>query len=174
VVNNLHMSVHIIGVMFFFNTSTIVGAQLYILNRIQGRSRARVMATAGVLWSSFWLILFISLHLPAVLAVISICAAMAIFAVGETMMSPIGPALVNELAPEHLRGRYNAASGLTWALSGSLAPAITAFFFSVNWGNYWPLFVGGASLCGSFLMLRLRRRLTAREDGTEAVPEVIT
>jgi MFS family permease len=174
VVNNLHMSVHIIGVIFFFNTSTIVCAQLYILNRIQGRSRARVMATAGVLWSSFWLILFISLHLPAVLAVIAICAAMAVFAVGETMMSPIGPALVNELAPEHLRGRYNAASGLTWSLSGTLAPAITAFFFSVNLGDYWPLFVGGASLCGSFLMLRLRRKLTALEDGTEAVPEAIS
>jgi MFS family permease len=174
VVDNLHMSVHVIGLIFFFNTSTIVGAQLYILNRIQGRSRARVMATAGVLWATFWLILFISLHLPAVLAVISICAAMAIFAVGETMMSPIGPALVNELAPEHLRGRYNAASGLTYAISGSLAPAVTAFFFSVNWGNYWPLFVGGASLCGSLLMLRLRRRLSAREDGTEPELEDVT
>jgi MFS family permease len=114
------------------------------------------------------------LHLPAVLAVIAICAAMAVFAVGETMMSPIGPALVNELAPEHLRGRYNAASGLTWSLSGTLAPAITAFFFSVNLGDYWPLFVGGASLCGSFLMLRLRRKLTALEDGTQAVPEAIS
>jgi MFS family permease len=87
------------------------------------------------------------------------------------MMSPIGPALVNQLAPEHLRGRYNAASGLTYALAGTLAPAITAFFFSVNWGDYWPLCVGSASLCGSFLMLRLRRRLNAREDGTEPVPE---
>jgi MFS family permease len=169
VVNNLHMSVHVIGIIFFFNTSTIVGAQLFILNRIQGRSRARVMACAGVLWFLFWLILFFSLHMPAVIAVISICGAMAIFAVGETMMSPIGPALVNELAPEHLRGRYNAASGLTWGLSASLAPAITAFFFSENWGDYWPLFVGGASLCGSFLMLRLRRNLNAREDGTELV-----
>jgi MFS family permease len=92
---------------------------------------------------------------------------MAIFAVGETMMSPIGPALVNELAPEHLRGRYNAASGMTYGLAGTLAPAITAFFFSENWGNYWPLFIGGASLCGAFLMLRLRRQLNAREDGTE-------
>ena len=169
VINNLHLSVHVIGIIFFFNTSTIVGAQLYILNRIQGRSRTRVMAYAGVLWFIFWLILFISLHLPAVIAVISICVAMAIFAVGETMMSPIGPALVNELAPEHLRGRYNAAAGLTWGLAGSLAPAITAFFFSEHWGNYWPLFIGGASLCGSLLMLRLRRRLNSREDGTELV-----
>ena len=171
VVNNLHMSVHVIGVIFFFNTSTIVAAQLFILNRIQEHSRARVMAAAGVLWSVFWLILFLTLHLPAVLAVILMCAAMAIFAVGETMMSPIGPALVNQIAPDHLRGRYNAAQGLTYALAGTLAPAITAFFFSVNWGNYWPLCVGSASLCGSFLMLRLRRRLNAQEDGTEPVPE---
>ena len=167
VVNNLHLSVHVIGVIFFFNTSTIVGTQLFILNHIQGRSRTRVMAVAGLLWTCFWLILYVSLHLPAVVAVISLCAAMAIFAVGETMMSPIGPALVNELAPEHLRGRYNAASGMTYGLAGTLAPAITAFFFSENWGNYWPLFIGGASLCGAFLMLRLRRQLNAREDGTE-------
>jgi hypothetical protein len=39
VVNNLHLSVRVIGVALFFNTSTIVGAQLFILNRIQGRAR---------------------------------------------------------------------------------------------------------------------------------------
>jgi MFS family permease len=167
VVNNLHLSVHVIGVIFFFNTSTIVGAQLFILNRIHGRSRTRVMALAGVLWFVFWLILYFSLHLPAVVAVMALCVAMAIFAVGETMMSPIGPALINEIAPEHLRGRYNAASGLTWGLAGTLCPAITAFFFSVHLGDIWPLCVGGASLGGSFLMLGLRRRLSAREDGTE-------
>ena len=37
VVNNLHLSVHAIGVMFFFNTSTIVLAQLWVLNRLFGR-----------------------------------------------------------------------------------------------------------------------------------------
>ena len=61
--------------------------------------------------------------------------------------------------------------GEAWGLAGSLAPAITAFFFSEHWGNYWPIFVGGTSLCGSFLMLRHRRRLSAREDGTEPVAQ---
>jgi MFS family permease len=172
VVNNLHLSVHVIGVIFFFNTSTIVGAQLFILNRIQGKSRMRVMALAALFWFSFWMILFLSLHLPPALAVTSLCLAMAIFAVGETMMSPIGSALVNDLAPEHLRGRYNSAQGLVWGFASTLAPAITAFFFSEHWGDYWPLFVGLASLFGSFLMLRLRRRLSPREDGTELAPQL--
>jgi MFS family permease len=167
VVNNLHLSVHVIGVIFFFDTSTIVCAQLFILNRVQGRSRTHVMALAALLWFAFWMGLFVSLHLPTVLAVISLCVAMSIFAIGETMMSPIGSALVNELAPEHLRGRYNSMIGLSWGLSSTLAPAITAYFFSVHLGDWWPLFVGGASLSGSLMMLRLRRRLSAREDGTE-------
>jgi MFS family permease len=167
VVNNLHLSVHVIGVIFFFNTSTIVCAQLFILNHIQGRSRTRVMALAALLWFTFWMILFFTLHLPPVLAVISLCIAMSVFALGETMMSPIGSALVNELAPEHLRGRYNSASALTWGFSSTLAPAITAFFFSEHWGNYWPLCIGLASLSAAFLMLRVRRKLNAREDGTD-------
>jgi MFS family permease len=168
VVNDLHMSVHLIGVMFFFNTSTIVAVQLFILNRIEGRSRTRVMASVGVLWFVFWIILFASTRMPAYAAVISICVAMAVFAVGETMWSPVGSALVNEIAPEHLRGRYNAAAGLIWGLSGTLAPSITAFFFSEHWGKYWPLFIGCAGLIGSLMMLTLRRSISAREDGTDA------
>jgi MFS family permease len=168
IVNDLHLSIHFIGVMLFFDTSTIVVAQLFILNRIEGRSRTRVMASVGVLWFVFWMILFASIRMPSSLAVISICVGMVIFAVGETMLSPVGPALVNEIAPEHLRGRYNAANGLIWGLAGTLAPAITAFFFSQGWGNYWPLFIGCTGLVGSLMMLTLRRSLSAREDGIGA------
>lgn len=167
VVNNLHLAVHVIGIMFFFNTSTIVIAQLFILNRIEGHSRTRVMASVGVLWFVFWMILFASLHMPPYLAIVSICVGMSIFAIGETMLSPVGPALVNEIAPEHLRGRYNAASGLVWGVSSTLAPSITAFLFSEGWGNYWPLLIGICALLGSAMMLSLRRSLSAREDGLE-------
>ncbi|MBW4077714.1 MAG: MFS transporter, partial [Acidobacteria bacterium] len=108
VVNNLKLSVHVIGVIFFFNTTTIVLAQLWVLNKIEGRSRTRLMAVSSAFWCIFWIILEIALALPAFFAVASLCAAMVVFAIGETMMSPVGPALVNDIAPEHLRGRYNA------------------------------------------------------------------
>ena len=42
-VNNLHVSVHAIGLILFFNTSTIVVLQFWVVNKIQGRSRARVL-----------------------------------------------------------------------------------------------------------------------------------
>jgi MFS family permease len=165
VVNNLHLPVHVIGIIFFFNTSTIVIAQLWVLNRIEGRSRTRVMATVGIFWFIFWIILDAALSLPAVLSVASLCIGMVVFAIGETMLSPVGPALVNQIAPEHLRGRYNAAAGLTWGISGTLAPAITALYFNNHLGDWWPLGTGLTALVGGAMMLSLRGHLSAAEDG---------
>jgi MFS family permease len=165
VVNNLHMSVHVIGIFFFVNTTTIVLSQLLVLNVIEHKSRTRVLALVGLLWFVFWLVLSVAIAMPKIAAVVALASAMMVFALGETMMSPIGPAIVNEMAPEHLRGRYNAAQGLTWGISGTLAPAITALFFDNGWGNWWPLSVGIMSLAGGALMLNLRRHLSAGEDG---------
>ena len=159
---------NVIGVIFFFNTSTIVLAQLWILNRIEGRSRTRVMATVGAFWFVFWVILDVALALPEALAIVSLCVAMIVCALGETMLSPVGPALVNEIAPEHLRGRYNAAAGLAWGVSGTLAPAITALYFNDHLGGWWPLGTGVTALVGGFLMLSLRRHLSPSEDGRAA------
>jgi MFS family permease len=123
------------------------------------------MATVAAIWCVFWVILDAALALPKVLAIVSLCIAMIVFAVGETMLSPVGPALVNDIAPEHLRGRYNAAAGLAWGLSGTLAPAITALYFNEHAGSWWPLGTGVTAVIGGFLMLRLRHLLSASEDG---------
>ncbi len=169
VVNDLHLTVHSIGVMFFFNTTTIVLAQLWVLNRIEGRSRTKVMAITAALWFAFWVILDLALRVPKFVAFVALCVAMVVFAIGETMLSPVGPALVNDIAPEHLRGRYNAAQGLTWGLAGSAAPAVAALFFANGLGHWWPLSTGLTALAGGLLMLNLRRHLTPAEDGQAVV-----
>lgn len=170
VVNNLKLSVHVIGVIFFFNTSTIVLAQLWVLNRIAGRSRTRMMALTGVLWFTFWVLLEVALRLPTGVTVVSLCVGMVIFALGETMLTPTSSALVNEIAPEHLRGRYNSALGLTWGLSGMVAPAIAALYFGDHIGGWWPISIGVLALAGSVMMLNLRRTLSPGEDGRVDVP----
>lgn len=165
VVNNLHLSVHVIGIFLFVNTSVIVLAQLFIINVIEGHSRTRVLALVGAMWAFFWVILALSLALPALVAILAISAAMVIFAIGETMLSPVGPAIINEIAPEHLRGRYNAAQGLSWGLSSTVAPALIATFYANGLSNWWPLSVGMLAFAGGVFMLTLRRHLNASEDG---------
>jgi MFS family permease len=170
VVNDLKLSVHTIGVIFFFNTTTIVVAQLWVLNRIEGRSRARVMGVVAAFWFIFWIILESTLAIPAAASIPMLCLAMVVFAIGETMLQPVGSAIVNDIAPEHLRGRYNAAAGLSWGISSSLAPAITALYFAVHLGNWWPLGTGLAALVGGFMMMDLRRHISVSADGRREAP----
>lgn len=164
VVNNLSMSVHVIGIILFVNTSTIVVTQLFVLNFIARRPRTRVLATVSVMWFFFWAVLAVAHTMGAKTAIFALSAAMVVFAVGETMLSPVGPALVNDIAPEALRGRYNATQGLTWGVSSTMAPAITAVFFGHGLSGWWPISVGCFALCGGALMLNLRRHLSPEED----------
>ncbi len=169
VVNNLKISVHAIGVIFFFNTTTIVLAQLWVLNRIDGRSRTRVMGVVAAFWFIFWIILESTLALPAAASIPMLCLAMVVFAIGETMLQPVGTAIVNDIAPEHLRGRYNAAAGLSWSVSATLAPAITALYFSIHLGNWWPLGTGLTALLGGAMIMDLRRHISSSADGRREV-----
>lgn len=165
VVDRLHISVHSIGLIFAFNTFTIVMSQLWVLNRIQGKSRMGVLFTVGILWAIFWLVLGVSIALPHVVDVITMCAAMALFAVAETMMQPIGGALINDIAPEHLRGRYNSSLGLVWGFAGTLAPLVASLYFSLGAATWWPFGTAAMALLGGWLMLRVRTKLTPSQDG---------
>lgn len=50
---------------------------------------------------------------------------MVVLGLGETALAPTMPALVNDLAPERLRGRYNGALALAWT-SGFIAGPLLA------------------------------------------------
>jgi MFS family permease len=165
IVNVAHLSVKFIGIIFIFNTVTIVVGQPFTIRLIQGRSRTMVMCVVGLLWGSSWLLVATTVLLPHYVALGVLCLSTVIFAMGETFWSPVAPALVNEMAPEHLRGRYNAASGFTWSLSGVVAPLLTGLFIGSHIGKLWPLFVAGGAIGGGLFATTLRHRLTPQEDG---------
>jgi MFS family permease len=122
IVNQVHLTVKAVGVALFFNTITIVLAQLFTIKLIEGRSRTLVMGWVSLFWAGAWAMIGAAVHIRHTGALVMVCLAVSVFAVGETLWSPVGPALINDLAPEHLRGRYNAAFGLTWGIASALAP----------------------------------------------------
>jgi MFS family permease len=44
------------------------------------------------------------------------------FGFGETLLQPTIPAITNDLAPDHLRGRYNALSAGCFQIGGIVGP----------------------------------------------------
>jgi hypothetical protein len=53
--------------------------------------------------------IFLSFAHSALFTVLSSTVAMVVFALGETILSPLGTEIDNDIAPEHRRARYNGA-----------------------------------------------------------------
>jgi MFS family permease len=159
------LPVNAIGIVFFFNTLVIVLAQVWVLKRIEGRSRSRILLVVAVAWSACWLLLAASSLVGPVAAAIVITVGVSVFAVGETLWSPVAPSLVNDFAAPHLRGRYNAVGGLVWSVSGAIGPALAGAMLGAGLGVLWALVVAGGALVAGLVLLSLRTLLTPAEDG---------
>ncbi len=168
VVDQYHLPVRMVSIALIFNTVTIVFAQLFVLRTLEGRSRTKAMAMVGVFWATCWLMMGLAVHSSHWVAIVTLCVAEVVFALGETLWSPMGPSLVNHIAPEHLRGRYNAAFGVTWGVASIVAPLLTGLFLGSSHATMWPFALCGGALVGGLLMLRLGHRLSAEEDGRVA------
>lgn len=159
------LTVNQLGPLWTANTGVIVLLQLVVLKRLEGRSRSRLLGVVAATWALAWVIEIVAISEPNwtfLLAAVST----AVFAVGETVWSPVGSTLQNEIAPEHLRGRYNAVGALAWVVSGSIGPLFSGLMLEHGLAREWLLcLIVGLAVAGS-LGVRLRRELTPAEDGT--------
>lgn len=155
------LSTRELGWVFAVNTIVIVGLQLVILRALSGRTRAGAIAWVGVLWAASWVVTLAGGSVRGAAALLLFGSAMALFAFGETFMQAALPALVNDLAPDEIRGRYNAAYSLTWSIGNMAGPAIAGFMLGA--GRSTQLFLGltVACLAASAYSLRLTRFLPA-------------
>jgi MFS family permease len=87
------------------------------------------------------------------------------FGLGETLWAPVAPAIVNDLAPEQLRGRYNALQGMTWTVAMIIGPALAGLLLGNGLVHVWVGCTVGGTALASVLFLHLRRHLSPRQDG---------
>jgi MFS family permease len=93
-----------------------------------------------------------------------------IWTLGEIVYAPVASAYVADIAPEHLRGRYQGAWGLTWGLAFVFAPAVGAAIFAWSADGLW-LICGLLGLASALLLLVARppRVHPAAIDGEAAL-----
>ncbi|MEU4370660.1 MFS transporter [Micromonospora chersina] len=153
------------------NTVMIVLSQLLVIRRMEGRSRTGALAAVGAVFATAWLVLGAAGVIGtgnALLAALGVVACSAIFGFGETMLSPVMPALTNALATDELRGRYNAMSSMIFGISGVIGPVTAGPLIGAAHGRLWVAVVVGGCLTASVLALSLRPLLTAAQDGRAA------
>ena len=154
-----------LGWAFGANTASIVLAQLVALRLIEGRSRTRMLALCAAIWSVSWAVIALSDAVSGGAAVALVVVGLATFGLGETLWAPVAPAIVNDLAAEELRGRYNALQGMTWTVAMIVGPALAGLLLGNGLVHVWVACTVGGTAVASVLFLRLRRHLSPLQDG---------
>ncbi len=163
-----------LGSAFAANTFVIVVLQLFVLRRIEGHRRTRIIAVMAAIWAASWALLGATGLVSGTWAATLLVAACAsVFAVGETLMQPTVPALVNDLAPDHLRGRYNAASSGAFQAAQIIAPPIAGFLIGRGLDSvYIGTLVLGCVVLGVLAVVRLEPQLPPGVNGIRE-PELV-
>ena len=170
------ISTQALGLAFAANTAVIVLFQLFVLQRIEGRRRTRVLVLMSGVWALSFLALGLTGLVPGTVAaaiLFGLCAA--VFGFGETFYQPTLPAMVNDLAPDHLRGRYNAVMSIAWQSASVVGPAVAGVLIGHDWNAFYIAMLVGGCVLVAWLALVAERRLPARVNGVreaeDAVPE---
>ena len=165
------VSTGVIGFAFALNTAVIVGLQFFVLRRITGRRRTRVLMVMALLWAAAWLLLGVTGFAPGtVLATAGVLAFHALFALGETLLQPTIPAITNDLAPDHLRGRYNAVNAGAFQSGTILGPVVAGFMLGHHWSTAFVTMIVLGCVLMVLLALVVERHISPVVNGVETSP----
>jgi MFS family permease len=143
------------GVLLALNGLMVLLLQLWVTRRAEKFAPMLMMALAAVLFGiGFGLYGIVSGYAGFLLA-------MAVITFGEMISLPLANALVSNLAPEDMRGRYNAVFGMSWVLAFGLGPFLGGLIMDSSHPD-WLWFacgLAGALATIGFLWLQRRSRL---------------
>ena len=159
------VSVHVVALSITLNTAIIVGSQLLVLRLVQRLRRSRALSLIGLIWTAAWAVFGLS-ALPASPGwrIACVMAFSGIFALGETVMAPTVPPLVNSLASDRIRGRANALASLTYSVAFVASPAICTGLIAAGLSAVWIGLLCAGCLGTVLLGVRLGRQLGRHED----------
>lgn len=148
-----------IALCFTVNTILIVSLQLPVLRLAKSWRRTHALVVAALVWSVSWALLGLTQSAWSVLVF------GALFGVGEVFLAPAMQPLINSLAPERLRGRYNALSGAMFAVAFVISPSLAGVLIGNGLGWLWISGLVVGALGAALAVLRLRTGLTDEQDG---------
>lgn len=155
----------VLGWAYAGNTLAIVVGQLVVLRFIAGRRRTTLLTLCSLGWGLAWAVVAASGLTAGWSAALAVVVGMTVFGLSETLWAPVAPALVNSLAREDLRGRYNALQGMAWTMGGVIGPAMAGLLIGHGLAAVWVVLVVGGQVLGAVLFRMLRSRLTDDQDG---------
>jgi MFS family permease len=150
----------IYGLLLGANGAFIFVLELAVTSRTQRRDRLRMVALGGALVGIGFGSLVFAHTLPLLFGMT------VVWTFGEMIESPNASAFVADRAPEHLRGRYQAAFGSMFAFAAVIGPIVGTEVFRVSPNAVW---IG----CAGLGMLATVMALAAHRAPVPTVPPIV-
>ncbi len=153
------------GALISLNGALVVLCELPLTTVTRRLPTRRALAAGYLLIGSGFALIAFAQSVPA------LATCVVIFTMGEMVAMPVAAAYVANLAPEHLRGRYQGMFGLNWALALILAPGLGLKLLEFNSLALWL----GCGAFGLIAAIVISKQIRVRKDRLRAdcgVPSV--
>jgi MFS family permease len=136
-----------IGLAWAINTAAIVLLQLPVARLMRGRRYMAGIAVGAVLWATSLLIIAAAgVATVGEAAVAMVSLAFVLYAATDCLLTPTQGAMVAQLAPDYLRGRYMAVSSMSWEVGAFVGPAVAGVLYAARPTAMWLVFAGLAAI----------------------------
>jgi MFS family permease len=154
------------GLLQSLNGVLIVLFELPLTAWTQHRPRTTIIALGGLFIGAAFCSLVVARSVPALVAMI------VVWTIGEMLESPVASAFVADRAPEHVRGRYQAAYGSMFGFAWIAGPLLGTSVYALRQDVLW-IGCGVLALAGAGLALAAGRHPAPRGAG-EPIVEAVT
>lgn len=141
------------AMLLSINAIIVVFMQFWVTRRLQNYRPFLMMAAGSLLYAvGFAMYGFVTGFALFVTAMI-------VITIGEMVVTPFQQSLVASFAPEDMRGRYMAVSGLSWSISFTVGPYLAGLLLeSSNPSLLWAFcgLIGTAATIGFMILNKVR------------------
>ncbi|MEU0785386.1 MFS transporter [Streptomyces sp. NPDC006173] len=159
-----HVSTTVVGLAFTANTVTVTASQLLVLRAARGKRRTSALVVLCALWACAWMLVLAGRDTGHNTGAVLFIVAATVFGLGETLFAIVLPALVNDIAPRALRGRYNGASAFAYTAGYAVGPAAAGLLLQQELDLLLLAGLVVACATAAVLAITLRRRLPPAVD----------
>jgi MFS family permease len=164
VVTVSHLSTSDFGLLLTLNGILVIALELPLSSLTMRRPPKQMIALGFLLFGmGFGLTAFAN-------TLVALLGTVAIWTLGEMIAAPIAYAYLADIAPEHLRGRYQGLYELSWGIGGVAGPALGAVVFTASPSGLW-LLCGILGVGAAGLVLAIPKRVAVTEP-TILLPSV--
>jgi MFS family permease len=142
------------GSLLSINAIIVVALQFWVTRRLEKFKPLTMMAAGTLLYAiGFAMYGFVS-------GFILFVTAMIVITIGEMVVAPFQQSIVASFAPENMRGRYMAVSGLTWGIAFMIGPYFAGLLIdSANPNVLWYVsgFIGLLATLGFVILNKVHQ-----------------